>query len=185
MACDDKTCKETEQIESADLPIYDKATLPDSGKLILLVDQNDYDNGGKITAAYRLPLERIMLGDAPPAVAYTLVDPDADIAVPEGEVVPAYVESFGTFDIQRAVASSISSKAKFLIIGANQNVDGGYIIQSSGFYSFPTVHGYAPGMTYYLSDSVAGGVTTTAPASIAQPLFYAVDQKTIMVMIGE
>jgi hypothetical protein len=185
MACDNPPCKDTEQIESSDLPVYDKATLPTDAKLILLVDQPDYDNGGQVNVAYRLPLSRVMPGSAPQHVAYSLSDVDAGITIPDEEIVPAYVESFGNFDLKRAQANSSTTKAKFLIVGLDPNVDGSYIIQGSGFFSFPTVHGYNVGQTYYLSDSTPGGVTTTPPSGIAQPLFTAVDQKTILIQIGD
>lgn len=182
--CDHQTCKDTQEIQSSELPIYDKASLPVSGKLVLLVEEPDYDNGGNIVAAYRIPLSRIAPGAAPQSVLYSLSDPDAGIVIPDGEIVPAYVESFGNFDLKRAQATSTPTKAKFLIVGMDQNIDGNYIIQSSGFFSFPTVHEYAVGNTYYLSDSVSGGVTTTPPPGIAQPLFFVVDQKTILIQIG-
>ena len=185
MACNDPACKDTEQIQSSDLPVYDQATLPQDAKLILLVDKPDYDNGGQINVAYRLPLSRVMPGSAPQSVVYSLADPDAGITITEGEVVPAYVEGFGNFDLKRAIASSSTTKARFLIVALDQNIDGNYLIQGSGFFSFPTVHGYTVGHTYYLSDSSAGGVTDTPPPGIAQPVFYVVDQKTILVTIGE
>lgn len=184
MSCNDPTCKDTEQIESSDLPLYDKATLPGTGKLVLLVDQPDYDNGGQVTVAYQLPLSRVVPGSAPQSVAYSLNDPDAGITIPDETVVPGYVEGFGSFDLKRAIATSSTTKARFLIVGIDQNIDGNYIIQGTGFYSFPTVHGYTPGNTYYLSDTAAGGVTNTPPSGIAQPLFYVVDQKTILITIG-
>lgn len=184
MSCNSPACEDTEQIESADLPEYNQATLPATGKLILLVDQPDYNQGGQVSVAYRLPLSRVVPGSAPQSVLYSINDPDAGITIPDQTVVPAYVESFGTFDLKRAIASSSTTKARFLIVGVDQNIDGNYIIQGSGFYSFPTVHGYAPGTTYYLSDSVAGGITSTAPSGIAQPLFYVVDQKTILINVG-
>lgn len=184
MACENPPCDDAENIDSADLPLYDGATLPATGKLILLVEKQDYDNGGTIQAAYRIPLSRIVPGSAPQGVAYSLSDVDAAISIPDETVVPGYVEGFGSFDLKRAIATSSTTKAKFLIISTDQNVDGSYIIQGAGFYSFPTVHGYTPGNTYYLSDTAPGGVTNVPPSGIAQPLFYVVDQKTILITIG-
>jgi hypothetical protein len=184
MSCNNPPCDDAENIDSADLPLYSGANLPPTGKLILLVDQPDYDNGGQISAAYRIPLSRIVPGNAPQSVVYSLNDPDAGITVPDETVVPGYIEGFGSFNLKRAIATDSTTKAKFLIVSTDQNIDDNYIIQADGFYAFPTVHGYTPGNTYYLSDTAAGGVTNTPPAGIAQPLFYVVDQKTILVTIG-
>lgn len=185
MSCTGQDCDDIENIDSADLPVYDQATLPPTGKLVLLVDQPDYDNGGTIVAAYRLPLSRVVPGSAPQSVLYSINDPDAGISIPDASVVPAYVESTGDFNVIRSIATDTTTKAKFLIVGVDPNIDGNYIIQASGFYSFPTVHDYVPGNTYYLSDTTPGGVTNVAPAGIAQPLFYVVDQKTILIKIGD
>jgi hypothetical protein len=186
MACsDDPNCQDTEQIDSADLPLWDGANLPPTGKLVLLVEQNDYDNGGKIQAAYRLPLNRVVPGSAPQSVLYSLNDPDAGIDVAEDEIFPAYVEGFGSFDLKKALATASNTKARFIITGKDPNIADNYIIQGSGFYSFPTVHTFTPGNIYYLSDTTPGGVTNTPPGGIAQPLFYVVDQKTILITIGD
>jgi hypothetical protein len=175
---------ETTQIGSEDIPIYDKASLPDNGQLVLLTEEPDFDLGGQMVAAYRLPLSRVVPSAQNQTTTYSLADADAGIVIPDGEVVPAYIESFGTYDTKRAIASAGVSKAKFIITGADQNITGNYIIQSDGFYSFPTVHGYDIGATYYLSDVTPGAVTTIAP-TIAQPIFTVIDQKTILVRIGE
>lgn len=176
--------QDTEQIDSSDLPVYDKPTLPEKGQLVLLVEEPDYDCGGEMVSAYRLPLNRVLPGGSKQSLVYSLSDVDAGITVPDNAVVPAYVESFGDFNLKRAIATSSTSKARFLIIGADPNIDGNYLVQNGGFFSFPTVHNYNVGQTYYLSDSVAGGVTSNPPSGIAQPLFYVVDQKTIALNIG-
>lgn len=178
------TGKDTEQIQSEDLPIYNKPTLPEKGQVVLLLEEPDYDNGGQMVSAYRLPLSRIVPGGSPQSVVYSRNDPDAGITIPEDEVVPAYVESFGNFDLKRAQASSATTKARFLIIGTDPNIDGNYLLQGHGFFQFPTVHNYNVGQTYYLSDSSPGGVTNTPPPGIVQPIFFVVDQKTILVTIG-
>lgn len=185
MSCNNPACESAQQINSGDLPVYDKPSLPESGKLILLAEQPDYDNGGKVVAAYQLPLSRVVPGSAAQSVVYSLNDPDAGIVVPEQAVVPGYVEGFGNFALKRAIATSATTKARFLIIGNDPNIDGNYILQGTGFYAFPTVHNYVPGNVYYLSDTAEGGVTNDSPSGIAQPLFYVVDQKTILLMIGE
>lgn len=174
-----------EQVNSDDLPVYSKSTLPDDAFLILLANEPNFDFGGTIQNAYRLDLDRVVPNNTKQGVTYSLLANDgADIAIPDGTVVPAYVETFDPHRTLRAQASSATTKAQFLIISLNQNVDDSYIIQSSGFYTFPTTHNYDIGKTYYLSDSAAGGVTDVAPPGNVQPLFQVIDERTISIRIG-
>lgn len=177
----DGTC-DTEEIHSDELPLYNRATLPQSGQLILLVEEPNNDCGGKMSGAYRLPLDRITPGSTFQSNTYSLDPANPGIVVPDDEVVPAYVETFSPFNVMRAQADDSTTKAKFLIIANDQNIDENYIIQSSGYLAFKAVHSYQVGQTYYLSATTPGGVTTTPPAD-AQPLFYVVDQKTIQIVL--
>lgn len=178
-----------EQVNSEDLPIYSKSTIPDDTTLIILVNEENFDFGGTMQNAYRLPLDRILPNNTRQGVTYSLFangDDGADITIPEGTVVPAYVEAFDPYRVLRAQAVSPGvSKAQFLIISLNQNVDDTYVVQSSGFYTFAEAHNYDIGKKYYLSDSAPGGVTDVAPSGIVQPLFTVVDDRTILVNIGE
>lgn len=179
----DTVCN-TEQIGSDEFPIYNKPTLPEDGQLILLSPEKDYDCGGDFTAAFRLPLSRLTPGSSFQSNTYSLSAPTSGITVSENQVVPAYVETFSPHQLKRAQANSSTTLAKFLIVGKDQNIDGSYIIQNSGYYSFPTVHGLSIGQTYYLSETDPGGITTQAP-TLAQPLFYVVDAQTIQLGIGD
>lgn len=174
-----------EQVDTDDLPIYSQSTLPDNANLIVLVDEQNYDFGGTLQAAYRLPLDRVVPTNTRQNVSYSLkATGGADINIPAGAVVPAYVEAFDPYNVVRAQASSSTSMAQFLIIGLNQNVDDTYVVQNTGFYTFTEPHTYDIGAQYYLSDSVTGGVTTSKPSSNAQPLFRAIDAYTIAINIG-
>lgn len=181
--------QEIEQVNSDDLPLYDKPTLPDDAFLILLANEQNFDFGGTIQNAYRLDLDRIVPNNTKQGVTYSVLatgQDGADISIPDGSVVPAYVESFDPYEVKRAQAIVPGvTKAQFLIISLNQNVDNSYIIQSSGFYTFPTTHNYDIGKTYYLSDSAAGGVTDVAPSGVVQQLFQVIDERTISIRIGE
>lgn len=174
----------TDEVQADSLPIWTKNFLPQSGQFIMLVEEPNYDLGGTITAAYRIPADRIIANNAVQGNVYTLVDAEATITVPELTVVPAYVESFAPNRLKRAQASSPTTLAMFLIVGLNQNVDDGYLIQHGGYFVFPEAHAYTVGAKYYLSSSAAGGVTTVAPNDNVQPLFTVVDDRTIQVLIG-
>ena len=175
---------DTQQINSGDLPVYDKPQLPTNGSIILLTEEPNYSDGGTIQLAYQLPVDRIFPNNSVQKVSYSLFSEGADINVPSGNVVPAYVETFEPYTIQRANASNTTTRAQFLIVGVDNNVDNSYIIQNAGYYSFPTTHNYEVGQKYYLSDTVNGGVTTNPPNNKIQPLFIAVDKKTIQILLG-
>jgi len=177
---------ETQQLNSSDLPMYDKAELPQNGTIILLTEENNYGpDGGKIQLAYQVPLNRLIPNNAIQKVSYTLQSVSAGINLPAETVIPAYVETFEPYTIQRANGSDDTTRAQFLIVGLNPNIEDSYVIQRSGYYTFPTIHNYEVGQKYYLSPTVNGGVTTTPPADNPQVLFLPVDQKTIQILIGE
>lgn len=174
----------TQQINSSDVPIYTEVNLPAEGTVILLTEERNYSEGGTIQTAYQLPLSRLIPNNSVQKVSYSRFSEGAGIAVPDRSVVPAYIENFEPYNLKRAQASSQTTKARFIIVGLDSNIDDSYIIQGSGYYSFPQDHQYEVGATYYLSDTVSGGVTTTAPSTIAQPLFTVIDRKTIQITIG-
>ena len=147
------TNQQIEQINSDDLPLYSKSTLPDDAFLILLANEPNFDFGGTIQNAYRLNLDRVVPNSTKQGISYSLASPSGtDIDIPDGTVVPAYVEQFSPNEVMRAQANSATTEAQFIIISYNQNIDGSYIIQGNGFYTFPAAHSYDIGKTYYLSD---------------------------------
>lgn len=177
---------ETQQINSDDLPIYDKPELPENGHIILLTEEQNYGpDGGTIQLAYQVPLSRLIPNNSVQKVSYSLQSIGSDINIPSQTVVPAYVETFDPYTVQRANSSSNTTRAQFLIVGINPNIDDSYVIQKDGYYSFPTVHNYQVGQKYYLSPTVNGGVTTTPPVDNPQTLFLPVDQKTIQILLGD
>lgn len=175
-----------EQVASDALPTWEAPSLPANAKLIILVDEMNYDFGGTIQNAYKLDLDRIAANNLRQGNTTVLYSEGADISIPAGKVVPAYVESFDPHLTKRAQASSETTKAQFLILGRTQNVDDSYDVQSSGFIKFASDHTYEVGQVYYLSDSAPGGVTTDAPdGSYVQKLFTVIDSKTLQVSLGE
>lgn len=174
----------TDEINSSEVPEWTKPTIPTDAKLIMLVKEDNFDYGGDLEVAYKLDISRVVANNSVQGNTYTVADEDAGITIPAGTVVPGYVESFDPYHLKRAQASSTTTKARFLIIGTNVNVDGGYVVQSDGYYVFTAPHSYLVGQTYYLSDAAPGGVTNTPPSGIQQTLFYVVDNTTIQLLIG-
>jgi hypothetical protein len=175
----------TDQVSSEDIPVWDKPTIPEDAKIFMLTEEQNYDYGGSLEAAYKLPISRIVASNAIQSTTHTITDKQADITIEDNTVVPAYVETFSPFHLKRAQASSKTTKARFVITGRNQNIDNGYIIQGSGYVVFDGDHDYEIGQTYYLSDSAAGAVTTEVPTNIVQPLFTVIDARTIQLELGD
>lgn len=171
-------------VSSDDLPLWSQSSLPETGEVVMIVEEQNFDAGGLISAAYRLPVERLVPNNQRQGNVYSLAAVDSGITVPVGTVVPGYVEPFEPYEVKRANATDETSKAQFLIIGQDQNIDDNLVIQSGGFYTFDEPHDYLIGQTYYLSDTANGGVTNTPPPGYVQPLFVAVDNKTLRILLG-
>lgn len=177
-----KNTPATRQVGAGDLPIFNLPQIPDEAQLILLVDEINYDVGGKFQAAYRLPISRLTGGGSFSTNSHSVYAPTAGIVVPQGQVVPAFRETFGTYNLRRAQANSATTLAQYLVIGADPNVDNAYLVVANGFYEFPENHTYTIGQTYYL-DEVNPGQVTTNPPALRQRLFTVVDARTILVHI--
>jgi len=81
---------ETQQINSSDIPVYDKPQLPADATVILMTEETNYGpDGGKIQLAYQLPLDRIVPNNAVQKVSYSLQSVSAGINVPTQTVIPA------------------------------------------------------------------------------------------------
>jgi len=83
--------------------------------------------------------------------------------------VPAYLSTSIPHAVTGAKADNLTTMAKFMVISVDPNDSARYIVQGNGIYKFPSAHGYTPSLQYYLSDTVAGGVTTVPPVN-AQPI---------------
>lgn len=173
----------TEITQSDTLPIYDKPELPQDGELILLVTGADNTCGGELTRAYRMPLDRLTPGSTLQPNTYSAYAPNNTITVAPKTVSAGFTDMNFPHEIKLARADSVATLAKYIILGEDVNVDDRLMIQSGGFYSFPTTHDYTIGKQYYLSATNAGQVVTAEPTTpnVSQPLFYVVDAKTILV----
>lgn len=174
-------CDDTQLIGAGDVPTWSQSDIPESATIYMTLEEADQLNGGNILATYRLELSRILPVNSENSIIYSLHDDIADIAVPSGQVVPAYVEAFDPYRVKRAQAVNPgTSLAQFLIVALDQNVDNNYVVQASGFHKFQEPHNYLIGQQYYLSDSAAGGVTNVAPSGLVQKLFIPVDEFTLL-----
>lgn len=173
-----------EYIPSSDVPVYGLPELPDNGYVLLLANSPYANNGCGGSGIFKLPLNRITPGGSLQTGLYSLFGGGATVAIPDRQVVPAYLTATMPNMIQAANANSLTSKAKFLILSVDANDSSRYIIQSSGFYTFPEGHNYVIGQQYYLADGADSGRVTTVPPANAQPIFYVLDRLSILINIG-
>lgn len=178
--CDDTS---TKIVQSEDFSIYEDGMLPENAEVIMLVNGADNQCGGTMTRAYRLPLSRLAPGSSIQSTTYSVYSPNNTINVTGEQVVPAYTDVNVPYEIKKARADSQTSLAKYIVLGVDPNSDERLIIQSAGFYTFSGMHNYVVGKQYYLSATDAGQVVTAEPATpnVSQPLFYVIDNKTILI----
>lgn len=173
-----------EYAPAADLPVFNKPELPDSSYLVLLANTPYANNGCGGTGIFKLPLNRITPGSTLQSGLYSVSGGGTSVAIPTNQVVPAYITNTLPNMVRVANANNATTKAKFLILSVDPNDSTRYVIQSDGFYTFPEGHNYTIGLQYYLAEGTESGKVTTVPPAIAQPLFYVVDQVTILINIG-
>lgn len=171
-----------EAIDSTDVPVYSMPELPEVAYFPMFVETDDPSCGGKTLDVFNLPLNRVTPGGTFQTNTYSLAGNGSALVVPNNQVVPAYVKTTLPHDVTRAVATSNTTLAKFLVLAKDANDSTRFITQGNGYYSFPINHNYIIGYTYYLSDTI--GEVSTTPGTVNQPLFYVMDQKTIQILIG-
>jgi hypothetical protein len=167
----DDDCK-TKITKWTALPLYREPELPTDLDLI----------GGSNTEgrAWRIPAERFMPGGNLNRMQYKINRGMTQIEVPLNQVVPIFVPGVNLAP-ELAVANSVLNLARVVAVANDPNEADDLIVQSSGFYTFPRVHSYQVGKTYYLSQSEPGEVVNSKPASgLIQPLFTVIDQTTIL-----
>ena len=158
------------------LPLYTSAALPDD--IDVIAGSNEE---GK---AWRLPLSRILAGGDLNRLQYSIKKKTSTVEIPRGQVVPVYIPG-PDLPLEAAVASDMATRAHFLAVAVDPNDPEGLIMQGSGFITFPRVHSYQVGKTYFTHQSNHGEVTSVRPvAGIVQPLFTVVDELTIFINIG-
>ena len=166
-------------IPANELPVYEKASLPDEAYLMMLAKTYVEAYGCNILAGYRLPISRLTPGGTFQPNTYSLAGNGYNQEIPVNKVVPAYVYSTSPNDIRTASANDSTTLAQFLIIGKDSNVSGNYLVQSNGMYTFTNGHSYIIGKDYYLGTD--GFPTTERPDTNAQKLFSVLDASTIMI----
>ena len=171
-----------EAIETPDIPVWEKASLPEDADVIMIAKVFVEKYGCKMDAWYRLPLTRVA-NVAPYSPSNASINGNGfKQDIPFNKVVPAYTNISDPKDVRVASARSTATLAKYLILDNDLNNPGYYKVQSSGIYVFPKGHSYISGMTYYLGDD--SYPTTSTNQENKQELFYVLDEKTIDIKVG-
>ena len=157
------------------MPLYQSSSLIDDLDIIVTSTEE-----GK---SWRFPLARILAGGDIDKLRYSLDKKTSDIDVPTNQVIPVYIPGV-TLPVEKAQAVD-GKQAQFLAIANDPNNKEAIVIQNSGFVTFPRLHSYQVGKTYYLSQTNPGEVISKKPTSgIVQPLFTVVDELTISINLG-
>lgn len=170
-----------EAIRTEEIPVWEKATLPENADVIMIAKQFVEKYGCKMEAWYRLPLTRVANITPYSSASASINGNGFAQVVPSNKVVPAYINISSPHDIRVASASNPATFAKFLVLGNDLNNAGYYNVQANGVYEFPQGHSYIVAQTYYLGED---GYPTTAKSedeTKVQKLFYVLDEKTIAI----
>jgi len=81
-------------------------------------------------------------------------------------------------DWQKAQADAASTLGTHIVT----EVNGDYYTLTQAGRIFSTGHGLTPGEYYFVSDSVAGGLTSTEPSTYSNPLVFVEDENIIHVL---
>lgn len=168
-------------IDAEDVPTWGKTVLPDEGYLLMAAVQKDQQCGRNLPFLYHLPLKMITPGGTFQTNTYSKAGYGFSQEWPADQVRAGYTYNNQPFDIRFATRGE--KNAQYLLLEKDDTVSGNYIIQGSGFYTFPAGHNYVQGYSYYLGDN---GVPTTDTSFIngsRQHLFEVIDPLTILVNI--
>lgn len=167
-------------IDAEDIPRWGKTTLPDEGYLLMAAVQKDQQCGRNLPFLYHLPLGMVTPGGTFQTNTYSANGNGYNGDWDKNQVRAGFVYNNTPNDIRLA---SADHPAQFIILGKDEAVDGNYVIQGSGFYTFPSSHSYITGYSYYLGAD--GQPTTNSDFSegVRQHLFEAIDPMTILINI--
>lgn len=175
MTCNkcERPCNNMEVQELADLPIDNLETVPD----FFLVERAvlDPNTGNVLHSITRMPGERVVPTGNLQNV-FTLDPNNNSLQIPEGQVVPCYVQNNGTANVVYPADSG--HKAQFVAIGFYGDL---LLCQGCGVVNVLAGTEYIVGAPYYLS-STAGEVTTN-PSETGQYLFTPVSQTKLLLNI--
>lgn len=164
-------------IPNDNVPVWGKSYIPDATYLRASIRQYNPQLSAEELNTFNLPIQDVIgsltAGDA------TVQKNGTDIKeLSNRQVYPAYVSRN---EPHAVLASDKDHHAKFLVVGVDPNDENAFMIKGSGTYVFAEGHDYIVGADYYLDDK--GNVSTDATDH--QHLFYAVNNRTILINLGD
>lgn len=170
-------------LDARDVPTWEQTALPAEGYLLMASVQKDQQCGKNLPYLYHLPIGMITPGSALQASTYNARGNGFTDTWETNQVRAGYTYTNSPFDIR--LANITGKKAQYIILKQNENDAESYLLQGSGFYTFPSTHSYYAGYSYYLGSN---GLPTTDDSFIAgkrQHLFEVIDNRTILINIYE
>lgn len=168
-------------IDAEDVPVWGKNVLPDEGYLLMAAKQVDQQCGRALPFLYHLPIHMVTPGGTFQGNTYSANGNGFTTEWAANQVRAGYTYNNTPNDIR--LASAGEKNAQYLILKKDDTIDGNYVIQGAGFYTFTGGHEYIPGYAYYLGTD---GVPTTSSAYVngaRQHLFEVIDHSTILINI--
>lgn len=168
-------------IDAEDVPVWGQTKLPDEGYLLMAAKLRDQQCGRNLPFLYHLPINKITPGATFQPNTYSAEGNGFTQEWEPNQVRAGYVYNNTPNDIRFAAISG--QKAQFILLEKDDTVEGNYLIQGSGFYTFVGGHSYVPGYAYYLG---ADGKPTTDSSFVdgqRQHLFEVIDTSTILINI--
>lgn len=168
-------------IDAQDVPTWGKTTLPDEGYLLMAAVQKDQQCGKNMPFLYHLPINRITPGATFQPNTYSAAGNGFTQEWEANQVRAGYVYNNTPNDIR--LADINGQKAQFILLEKDDTVANNYLIQGSGFYTFPGGHSYVPGYAYYLGADGKPTTSTDFVDGVRQHLFEVIDTSTILINI--
>lgn len=178
--CDDYPVR---NIDAEDIPTWEQTTLPVEGYLLMAAVQKDQQCGKNMPYLYHLPLGLVTPGSTFQANTYTANGNGFTEAWDSNQVRAGYTYNNTPNDIR--LASKSGKKAQYIILKQDENDAVNYILQGSGFYTFPSTHAYFTGYSYYLGTNGMPTTDSSFTQGKRQHLFEVIDQRTILINIYE
>lgn len=175
MTCNkcEKPCETMEVQQLADLPIDNLESVPD----YFLTERTviDQSTGELLHSITRTPGNRVLPNGNLDNV-FTLDANNADLVIPEGQVVPCYIQNTGTSNA--VYKAGKGHQAQFFAIGTYGDL---LLCQACGVINVLAGTQYLVGVPYYLSNT--DGEVTTSPNETGQYLFTAISPTKLLLNI--
>lgn len=176
--CDDYPVN---NIDAENVPVWGLNTLPDDGYLLMAANQRDQHCGRILPFLYHLPIGMVTPGGTFQTNTYSAKGNGLTSEWAPNQIRAGFTYNNTPNDMRFATIGE--SNAQYIILSKDETVAGNYIIQGSGFYSFPGGHGYVPGYTYYLGENGEPTTDSSFVDGARQHLFDVVDSSTILINI--